>query len=108
MIHSSKNEYFDVVVMGCGPAGSVLATYLAKAGVSVLALERHTFPRYHIGESLTSVATNYIQEMGLAPEMERLGFARKQGIKFIGRDAKNEFFIPVQLPSWHVRRAEFD
>lgn len=35
----------DVVVVGAGPAGAAAAAHLARAGVSVLLLDRQTFPR---------------------------------------------------------------
>jgi flavin-dependent dehydrogenase len=46
------NEIFDVVIIGGGPAGSAAGTLLAKAGRSVLILEKEKFPRFHIGESM--------------------------------------------------------
>ena len=35
----------DVIVVGAGPAGSVCAAYLAKAGLDVLLLDKDIFPR---------------------------------------------------------------
>jgi flavin-dependent dehydrogenase len=35
----------EVIVVGAGPAGSTAATYLARAGVDVLLLEKTVFPR---------------------------------------------------------------
>ena len=35
----------EVIVVGAGPAGSTVATYLARAGVDVLLLEKTGFPR---------------------------------------------------------------
>lgn len=37
---------YDVVIVGAGPAGAVLAYLLAKAGAEVLLLEKKIFPRY--------------------------------------------------------------
>lgn len=38
-------ELFDVIVVGAGPAGAVAARSLAAQGLSVLVMERHSFPR---------------------------------------------------------------
>ena len=37
---------YDVIVVGGGPAGSVLAYELAQRGLEVLILEKATLPRY--------------------------------------------------------------
>ena len=37
---------YDVVIVGAGPAGAILAYLLAKEGVDVLILEKKTLPRY--------------------------------------------------------------
>lgn len=37
---------YDVVIVGAGPAGAVLAYLLAKAGAEVLLVEKKVFPRY--------------------------------------------------------------
>jgi geranylgeranyl reductase family protein len=48
VIHSSREmrQVHDVIVVGTGPAGAVLAYLLAKRGLDVLILERATLPRY--------------------------------------------------------------
>ena len=43
---------YDVAIIGGGPAGSTAASFLAKGGRRVVVLEKETFPRFHIGESL--------------------------------------------------------
>ena len=101
-------EQYDVIVVGAGPAGSATAMILAEQGRSVLLVEKDRFPRYHVGESLTGTAGDFIARYGLVDEMAKLDFPSKPGVKVIGRDAKNEFFVPVLRPTWQVRRAEFD
>jgi flavin-dependent dehydrogenase len=39
---------FDVLIAGAGPAGSVAAVVLARAGARVLVLDRATFPRHKL------------------------------------------------------------
>lgn len=105
---SNKSEYFDVIIIGGGPAGSVVGAKLAESGLVVLLLERHPFPRYHIGESLTGLVGNFLREIGLAEEMEKLQFPIKSGMSFIGPNNKSDVFIATESPTWQVRRAEFD
>ena len=35
----------DVIVIGAGPAGSICASYLSKAGIDVLLADKDIFPR---------------------------------------------------------------
>ena len=45
-------QLWDTIVIGGGPAGSASAGLLSKKGQRVLILEKQSFPRFHIGESL--------------------------------------------------------
>ena len=102
------SEKFDVVVIGCGPGGAVAAAYLARTGLSLLLLEKEQFPRYHVGESLSGVITDILDDFDLVPQMARYDFPIKGGAKIMGRGAQEEFFIPLFRQSWQVRRDEFD
>jgi FADH2 O2-dependent halogenase len=48
-----KNTQYDVIVLGSGLGGAMLAAILAKGGLSVLLLEAETHPRFTIGEATT-------------------------------------------------------
>jgi flavin-dependent dehydrogenase len=44
----------DVVVVGAGPAGSALGTFLAQAGLDVLLVDKARFPRDKVCGDLVS------------------------------------------------------
>ena len=48
----TDSHEFDLVVLGGGPAGSTLSTFVAMQGHRVLLLEKERFPRHQLGESL--------------------------------------------------------
>ncbi|MER5772478.1 tryptophan 7-halogenase [Streptomyces sp. NPDC001985] len=77
------SEEFDVVVVGGGPSGSTLSTLVAKKGHRVLLLEKETFPRYQIGESLLPATVHGICGLlGVADEVAKAGFTVKRGGTF--------------------------
>ncbi len=104
----------DVIVIGGGPAGSVAAGFLAKAGLRVRLFERERFPRYHIGESLLSATMPILEALGAMPAIEAAGFIRKPGGTFVWgshREPWSFFFRddPGGRPhAFHVLRSEFD
>lgn len=56
---------FDVAVIGAGPAGSALASHLARAGRRVALLERDSFPRDKLcGEFLSIESRRLLAELG--------------------------------------------
>jgi flavin-dependent dehydrogenase len=69
----------DIGIIGGGPAGSSMAAYLAKAGVSCVLFEREIMPRPHVGESLVPSSTRVLHELGFLPKMEEAKFPRKYG-----------------------------
>lgn len=76
-------EEFDLVVVGGGPAGSTLAALVAKQGHRVLVLEKETFPRYQIGESLLPSTIHGVCRLsGAADDLAKAGFPLKRGGTF--------------------------
>jgi flavin-dependent dehydrogenase len=109
----SANPDWDVIVAGAGPGGSSIAAILAMAGKRVLVVERETFPRFHIGESLLPASGLIRSVLGVEPNAEDFFF--KRGAQFV-HEASNRiqtFDFAEALPgpqrfAWHVERARFD
>jgi flavin-dependent dehydrogenase len=106
----------DVIVVGGGPGGSTCATRLAKAGLSVLVVEREKFPRFKIGESLLPFNFDVFDRIGLDRAFfEKQGFVKKKRAEFLDArtgDEKTFDFsrgLDDQHPfSFQVERAPFD
>lgn len=63
------NERFDVAIVGAGPAGTSAAYELARAGRSVVVIDKASFPRDKCcGDGLTTAALRHLQHMGLDPK----------------------------------------
>ncbi|MEO8198912.1 MAG: tryptophan 7-halogenase, partial [Gemmatimonadota bacterium] len=77
MMHEQPD--FDVGIVGGGPAGGALASYLAKAGKKVIVFERDLFPRHHVGESLVPSSTRVFRDLDFLPVMEKAKFPHKFG-----------------------------
>lgn len=60
----------DVLVVGAGPAGSAAALTLARAGMSVVLVDRHAFPRDKVcGDGLIPDAHQALRELGVLSEV---------------------------------------
>jgi flavin-dependent dehydrogenase len=106
---------YDVLVVGGGPAGSTAAAFLAMAGHRVAVVERESFPRFHIGESLLPASQPILERLGIASRLESEGFVTKRGASILFEDGSTGASIVFSrgLDSGHsstyqVERARFD
>src|SRR5215212_4932772 len=107
---------YDVIIIGGGPAGSTMGSYLSKAGIKNLILDGHNQPRPHVGESLVLSTMRVFGELGLIDTMDRAGFPKKYGASwrdFNGKEQALHFseFRQEGIDrdhTYHVDRGKFD
>lgn len=102
------NNEFDVAVIGSGPGGSVASTFLAQKGYRVVMIERETFPRFHVGESLLPATQRIWEKMGLAGELEQSGHTFKYAGEFrIGHRPDRSDFTCTTGYFHHIPQKDF-
>ena len=106
-------EQTEILIIGAGPSGSVAAGLLRKQGRQVLILEKETFPRFSIGESLLPQSMEYIEQAGMLQDVVEAGFQYKNGAAFAKGELRTAFdfrdkFSPGWGTTYQVQRANFD
>ena len=103
----------DVLVIGGGPGGSTISTFLAQKGWKVVVLEKEHHPRFHIGESLLPLNMPLLERLGVLDQVDKIGLV-KPGAEFNyeGYTPAVYYFANAMdkaYPSaYEVRRSEFD
>jgi geranylgeranyl reductase family protein len=99
-----KEEKFDVIVVGAGPAGTTTARHCAKGGLKTLLLEKERLPRVKPCAGGVSVAA--VRELGF--EIPQQIIERKcMGIRMLFRGVEKEVQVPEPV-SLMVTRKAFD
>lgn len=114
----APRKQHDVAIIGAGPGGAGSALYLLQQGIKPIIIEKESFPRYHIGESLTGECGMCLRKLGLEDLLLKQRIPIKYGVTVYGTGGKNSFWVPVaeRTPddqikeqwTWQVRRSDFD
>lgn len=104
MSGSSNKLWYDVIVVGMGPAGASTAYELSRAGLSVLGLEKQTHPRYKVCGGALSARIDHI----LPPEYKEVVEESVHRLQF-SYSPEESYFVESPEPfAFMVMRSRFD
>src|SRR4029453_8314375 len=108
-VPKDRTVMYDVVIAGAGPAGSVAATVLARAGARVALIDRARFPRHKLcGDTLNPGVLTTLRRLKLASIAEACGLPIA-GMILTGEDgATVEGRYPDGLVARAIKRSDFD
>ena len=108
----------QVAIIGGGPGGAASALFLGERGIDSIIIEAASFPRFHIGESMTGWVAEKIRGWGLESAMKENRFPIKRAGTVYGSSGLNRYDVPItarvagterrQVETWQVRRSVFD
>lgn len=104
-------QTFDVVIVGGGPAGSVLALLLVRSGASVCVLENTQYDYRRPGEFLSSNANPLITQIGLWEVLDEAGAVPSFGLISAWGNSElvdREFMLNPHGQCHHLDRQRFD
>jgi menaquinone-9 beta-reductase len=108
---SSRTLQADVLVVGGGPAGTTVATLLARRGHAVLLCDAARFPRHKIcGEYVPPAAGPIFQRLGVLEEVERLRPRRHVGMAVVAPGGTRVLgrYGGAEGRGWSLRRYDLD
>jgi flavin-dependent dehydrogenase len=95
-------------IIGAGPAGSVAAILLARAGWSVTVIEQHTFPRDKVcGECVSDLGIDVLRQLGLMGSFAALGSIELKRTHFHAPNGSS-MELPLRRSMLGISRMRFD
>ncbi|NQZ91991.1 MAG: tryptophan 7-halogenase [Moritella sp.] len=109
----SSTQPAHVVIIGAGPSGSLAAALLNKQGINATIIEKSTFPRFSIGESLLPACMESLKKADMFDAVNAAGFQFKNGAAFHASGKYTEFdftdkYTAGEGTTFQVQRGHFD
>ncbi|PQJ88709.1 NAD(P)/FAD-dependent oxidoreductase [Aliivibrio sifiae] len=103
----------QVAIIGAGPSGAIAAALLKKHNIDCVILEKSTFPRFSIGESLLPACMESIKKAGMLEAVKKANFQYKDGAAFHFDSTFTSFdftdkFSKGAGTTYQVQRGNFD
>ncbi|MGH8576378.1 MAG: NAD(P)/FAD-dependent oxidoreductase [Gammaproteobacteria bacterium] len=91
----AARRVWDVIAVGAGPAGASAARELARAGRSVLLVDKSSFPRYKVcGSCLNGRVLSALEAVGLGAMVEEAGGVVLDGLRLAAAGAEAALTLP--------------
>ena len=91
----AARRVWDVIAVGAGPAGACAARELARAGRSVLLVDKSSFPRYKVcGSCLNGRVLSALEAVGLGALVEEAGGVVLDGLRLAAAGAEVTLTLP--------------
>lgn len=116
----NKVEERQIVIIGAGVSGSSTAIRLLQKGITPLVVDKAKFPREVVGEGLSPVIAEYLEELDVLEEVDNGPFMKKSSLQIVSPNgakayakvdlSKEPYKDGVHKRPWgyNVRRKEFD
>jgi flavin-dependent dehydrogenase len=109
--HHLPRSECDVVVLGGGPAGAAAAITLARAGCSVVVVEKSHYEQARVGETLPPAARLSLAGLAVWEPFLAGGHLPSPGVLAAWGEEElyqNHFIFNPYGPGWHLDRQQFD
>ena len=96
---------YDVIIVGCGPAGSAAAKILSKNNINFCMIDKQKFPREKLcGGGLTNKSVNLLKKLNFS--IEKIDIKKTEQVEIIAKNIKKELNLNNNIIM--IDRIEFD
>lgn len=96
---------YDVIIVGCGPAGVAAANILKQNNINFCIIEKNEFPREKLcGGGLTHKSTSLLNELGF--NLDKIDYKISKEVEFVAKNLKTNMVLTNEIIM--IDRLEFD